>query len=61
MPGFIKKTLHHIDAWQGTGCSSGSAYTRVLQRSEENTPLWIFERILNMPLVRKWQGYRNSV
>ena len=28
--GFIKKTLHHIDAWQGTDYSSGSAYTRVL-------------------------------
>ena len=30
MSGFIKKTLHHIDAWQGTDYSSGSAYTRVL-------------------------------
>ena len=30
MSGFIKKTLHHIDAWQGTDCSSGSVYTRVL-------------------------------
>ena len=30
MSGFIKKTLHHIDAWQGPGYSSGSAYTRVL-------------------------------
>ena len=30
MSGFIKKTLHHIDAWQSTDYSSGSAYTRVL-------------------------------
>ena len=28
--GFIKKTLHHVDAWQSTDYSSGSAYTRVL-------------------------------
>ena len=26
MSGFIKKSLHHIDAWQGTDYSSGSAY-----------------------------------
>ena len=30
MSRFIKKTLHHIDAWQGSNYSSGSAYTRVL-------------------------------
>ena len=30
MSGFIKKTLHHIDAWQGSDYSSVSAYTRVL-------------------------------
>ena len=30
MSGFIKKTLHHIDAWQDTDYSSGSAYNRVL-------------------------------
>ena len=30
MSGFIKKTRHHIDAWQGTDYSLGSAYTRVL-------------------------------
>ena len=30
MSGFIKKTLHHIDAWQGTDYSSGSTYTKVL-------------------------------
>ena len=29
MSGFIKKTLHYIDAWQGTDYSSGSVYTRV--------------------------------
>ena len=28
--GFIKETLNHIDAWQGSDYSSGSAYTRVL-------------------------------
>ena len=97
MSGFIKKTLHHIDAWQGTDYSSGSAYTRVLnmpglhkvlkkmlhhrcltglqiflrfwtchgfkyprvtQSSEQNAPLQIFDRVLNMPQVLKWQGYR---
>ena len=26
MPGFIKKTLHHMDARQGSNYSSGSAY-----------------------------------
>ena len=30
MSAFIKKTLHHIVAWQGTDYSSDSAYTRVL-------------------------------
>ena len=30
MSGFIKKTLHHIDAWQGSDYSLGSTYTRVL-------------------------------
>ena len=30
MSGFIKKTLHHIDTWQGIDYSSGSSYTRVL-------------------------------
>ena len=29
MSGFIKKTLPHIDAWQGTDYASGSAYTMV--------------------------------
>ena len=27
---FIKKTLNHIHAWQGSDYSSGSAYTKVL-------------------------------
>ena len=30
MSGFIKKTLHHIDTWQGSYCSSVSAYNSVL-------------------------------
>ena len=30
MSGFIKKTLHHIDAGQGSDYPSGSAYNRVL-------------------------------
>ena len=30
MSGVIKKTPHHIDAWQCSDYSSGSAYTRVL-------------------------------
>ena len=30
MSGFIKKTLHHIDAWQGSDYSSGFAYTKVV-------------------------------
>ena len=97
MSGFIRTTLHHIDAWQGTDYSSGSAYTRVLnvpglhkvlkkmlhhscltgfqtfprfwtchcfkytwftQSSEQNVPLKIFDRVLNMTLVLKWQSYR---
>ena len=30
MSGFIKKTLHHIHAWQGSDHTSGSVYVRVL-------------------------------
>ena len=30
MSGFIKKTLHHLDAWQGSEYSLGSEYIRVL-------------------------------
>ena len=97
MSGFIKKTLYHIDAWQGSDYSWGSAYTRVLnmtglhkllkkwlhhrcltgfqmflwfwtchgskysrvtQSSEQNAPLKISDRVLNITLVLKWQGYR---
>ena len=32
-----------------------------MQSSEENAPLWISDRVLNVSLVCKWQGYRNSV
>ena len=92
MSGFIKKILHHIDAWRGTDCSFGSAYTRVpglhkvlkkllhhrcltgfqiflrfwtchsfkysmvMQASEQNAPLQILDKVLNMHLVLKWQG-----
>ena len=34
MSGFIKKTLHHIDACQGSDYSSGSANTGVLNMPE---------------------------
>ena len=30
MPGCIKKTLHHIDAWQGSNYFWGFAYSSVL-------------------------------
>ena len=43
MSSFIKKTLHHIDAWQGFDYSSGSEYTRVL-----NMP--VLHKVLNKPL-----------
>ena len=94
---FIKKTLHHIDVWESSEYSSGSACTRVLnlpglhkvlkktlhhrcltgfqiylrfwtwhgciyvrvtQGAEQNAPLQISDRVLNMSLVFKWQSYR---
>ena len=33
-------------------------YVRVTYGSEQNAPLYIFDNLLNMPLVLKWQGYR---
>ena len=36
MSGLIKEMLRHIDAWQGSDYSSGSAYTRVTQVSKKN-------------------------
>ena len=36
----------------------GSKYDRVTQGFEQNAPLSIFDRILNMSLVLKWQDYR---
>ena len=36
----------------------GSKYVRIAQGSEQNAPLQIFDRVLNIPLVLKWQEYR---
>ena len=66
MPGLnkvLQKMLHHICL---TGIRilhrfwicQGSKYARVTQGSEKNAPLQIFDRVLNMPLVFKWHGYR---
>ena len=33
-------------------------YARITQDSEQNALLQIFDRVLNMPLVLKLQGYR---
>ena len=66
MPGLykvLKKILHHrcltgfqiiLRFWT----CHGSKYARVTQGSEQNAPLKISDRVLNMPLVLKWQGYR---
>ena len=35
-----------------------SKYVWVTQDFEQNAPLYIFDRVLNMPAVLKWQGYR---
>ena len=32
-----------------------------MQSSEQKAPLWIFDRVLNGSLIRKWQGYRDPV
>ena len=52
MSSFIKKTLHHIDAWQGTDYSSGSAYTRVL-----NMP-WFYKALKKMLHHRCLTGFQ---
>ena len=49
----LEKMLHHIYALQDSKYSSGSEYGRVTPGSEQNSPLWIFDRVLNMPLVWK--------
>ena len=56
MSGFIQKSLHHIDAWQGTGYSSGSAYqgsiyARIAQDSLNNAASYMLDRIANIPQV----------
>ena len=33
-------------------------HKRVAQDSKQNAPLEIFHRVLNMPIVLKWQGYK---
>ena len=59
----LKKILHHK-------CLTGfriflrfciwwdSKYARLTQGFEQNVLLQTFDRVLNMPLVFKWQGYR---
>ena len=57
MSGFIKNTLHHIDAWQGSDYSSGSAYIRVLnilvlyKVLKKNAASQMLYRIPNIPQV----------
>ena len=41
-----------------TEYSSSSEYVRFTQGSEQNAPLQIFYRVLNIPQDLKWQGYR---
>ena len=64
MSGFIKKTLHHIDAWQDPDYTSGSAYTglhNVLSKMLQHRCLTGFqyssgsehETVLNMPRLLK--------
>ena len=36
----------------------GSKYAMVTQGSEQNAPLYLFDSVLNMPLVLKWNAYR---
>ena len=52
MSRFIKKTLHHIDVWQGSNYSSGSAYTRVL-----NMP-GLHKVLKKMLHHRCWTGFQ---
>ena len=52
MSGFIKETLHHIDAWQGYDYSLGSAYTRVL-----NIP-GLHKALKKMPYHRCLTGFQ---
>ena len=54
MSGFVKKTLHHIDAWQGTDYSSGSAYTRVL-----NLP-GLYKVLKKCCIIDAWQDSKYS-
>ena len=54
MSRFIKKTLHHIDAWQGSNYSSGSGYTRVL-----NMP-GLHKVLKKMLHYRCWTGFKYS-
>ena len=39
-----------IDVWQDSKYSAGYEYGSVTQGSQENAPLKIFDRVLNMPL-----------
>ena len=54
MPGFIKKTLHHIDAWQSSDYTSGSAYTRDL-----NIP-GLQKVLKRWYIIDAWQDYKYS-
>ena len=66
MPGLykaLKKILHHrcltgFQIFLRFWTCHGFKYARVTQAFEQNTPLEIFDRVLNMHLVLKWQGYR---
>ena len=54
MPGFIKKTLHNIDAWQSSDYSSGSAYIRDL-----NIP-GLQKVLKRWCIIDAWQGSKYS-
>ena len=66
MPGLhkvVKTLLHHrcltgFQIFPRFWTCHDSKYARVAQNSEQNAPLEIFDRVVNMPLVLKWQGCR---
>ena len=60
MSGFIKKTLYHIDAWQGTDYSSGFAYTRVLNMPVLHNILGFTRLFKKCCIIDAWQHSKYS-
>ena len=66
MPGLhkvLKKMLHHrcstgLQIFLRFKTCHGFKYSRITQSSEQSAPLYLFDRVLNMSLVLKCQGYR---